>query len=163
MKGISPIIATILLIVMTVAIAGLLYAWLSGLFGSLTASASTATNKLTQTPSFYISQIYDSGGNIYAIIYNNGNIPVVISSVSGVAQEYYTANDSYDGNTYTCTASNTTTSTAIPPGSQSTVLLSCTSTSGGTDSTIISNVNSGLYYYVFSLSYDGITETAQLT
>ena len=40
MKSISPIIATILLIVITVAIAGLFYAFTTGLFDSLTQSSS---------------------------------------------------------------------------------------------------------------------------
>jgi len=40
MKSISPIIATILIIVITIAIAGIFYAFTSGLFGSLTQSSS---------------------------------------------------------------------------------------------------------------------------
>jgi len=40
MKSISPIIATILIIVITVAIAGIFYAFTSGTFGSLTQSSS---------------------------------------------------------------------------------------------------------------------------
>lgn len=155
MKGISPIIATILLIVMTVAIAGLLYAWMQGLFNTLTNNANQGATKLTQITSFYISQVYANSGNLYAIIYNNGQVPIVESNIQGVAQEYYTANDSFDGNTYTCTSASTGT---IAPGTQAIVQLNCQSTS-----TIISNVQSGNYYYVFTLSYNGVAGSATLS
>ncbi|MFP3132401.1 MAG: archaellin/type IV pilin N-terminal domain-containing protein, partial [Candidatus Nanopusillus sp.] len=65
MKGISPIIATILLIVMTVAIAGLMYAWLSGMFSSLTGATSNQVAQATQVTNFNVPQIYVSSGNIY--------------------------------------------------------------------------------------------------
>jgi len=38
-RSISPIIATILIIVITVAIVGIFYAFTSGMFGSLTSSS----------------------------------------------------------------------------------------------------------------------------
>ncbi|BBL45746.1 hypothetical protein MJ1_0596 [Nanobdella aerobiophila] len=162
MKGISPIIATILLIVMTVAIAGLMYAWLSGLFSTLTTSTSNQVSRATQTVSFSIPNTYVSGSNIYAVIYNNGNVPIVPSSMVVDAGEYYTANQSYDGNTYTCNinqvGSTPGNSTAIPTGSQNTLELSC-------NSTIVNNIISGngTYYYILTFTYGGVAEQATLT
>ena len=163
MKGISPIIATILLIVMTVAIAGLMYAWLTGMFSSLTASSSTQMNKLTQLVSFYIPSIYPNGSStLEAVIYNDGNVPIntASSSFSIIAQEMYPENNTYDGVTYTCTVSNGGT---IAPGQQATISLSCSGTNGGTTSNITSNVESNSYYYLFTFTYEGVSVTAQLT
>ncbi|BFI73111.1 hypothetical protein YN1_0980 [Nanoarchaeota archaeon] len=47
MKSISPIIATILLIVIVVALAGLTYAFLSGMFNGLISSTSSQVNKIS--------------------------------------------------------------------------------------------------------------------
>jgi len=50
MKSISPIIATILIIVMTVAIAGIFYAFTSGMFGfynSIIISTNSTTSQIT--------------------------------------------------------------------------------------------------------------------
>ena len=80
MKTISPIIATILLIVMVVAIAGLIYAWLIGLFNPLTQSSSQQIQQQSQYTSFEISNVYCSNNIIYFNIYNNGNIPININN-----------------------------------------------------------------------------------
>jgi flagellin-like protein len=152
MKGISPIIATILLIVMTVAIAGLMYAWLSGMFSSLTTSTSQQVTQATQTTSFSVPQIFVSNGNIYAIIYNNGNVPINTNNITITAQEYYASNNTYDGNTYLCSAS----SGIIASGQQGTVTLSCN------PSGLITNWNSGIYYYLFTFVYNGVSVQATL-
>jgi len=152
MKGISPIIATILLIVMTVAIAGLMYAWLSGMFSSLTTSASQQITPITQITSFSVPQIYVSNNSIYAIIYNNGNVPINNNTLIITAAEYYASNATYDGNTDSCTASVVNGNSPIPSGLQATLLLSC---SGPVN--ITKNWNTGNYYYVFTFTYNGIS------
>jgi flagellin-like protein len=158
MKGISPIIATILLIVMTVAIAGLMYAWLIGLFNPLTQSTSNQVFQATQTVSFSISNIYISTGNIYAVIYNGGNVPIDNNTLSIIVQEYYASNSTYDGSTDSCTASVVNGNSPIPPGQQATLLLSC---SGPVN--IVNDWSTGDYYYVFTFSYKGVSVQATLS
>jgi len=153
MKGISPIIATILLIVMTVAIAGLMYAWLSGMFSSLTTATSQQLIQTTQTVSFSVSQLYVSGDNIYAILYNRGSVPINTANLTIVAQEYWAANSTYTLNTYTCSTS----SAIIIPGQQNTITLSCNPTG------LITRWSSGIYYYVFTFTYSGISAQARLS
>ncbi|MDT7891014.1 MAG: archaellin/type IV pilin N-terminal domain-containing protein [Candidatus Nanopusillus sp.] len=152
MKGISPIIATILLIVMTVAIAGLMYAWLSGMFSTLTTTTSQQVSQVTQTVSFSVSQLYVSGSNIYAILYNRGNVPINTANLTIVAQEYWATNSTYTLTTYNCSAS----SAIIAPGQQSTLTLSCNPTG------LTTRWSSGIYYYVFTFTYSGISIQATL-
>jgi flagellin-like protein len=152
MKGISPIIATILLIVMTVAIAGLMYAWLSGMFSSLTGATSQQVSGVTQVVSFSVPQLYVSGGNIYAILYNSGNVPINTANLTIVAQEYWATNSTYTLTTYTCSAS----SAIITPGQQTTLTLSCNPTD------LTTRWSSGIYYYVFTFTYSGISVQATL-
>ncbi|BBL45699.1 hypothetical protein MJ1_0547 [Nanobdella aerobiophila] len=80
MRSISPIIATILIIVITVAIAGLTYAFLSGLFSGLTSSTSNQVSRQSQYISFSITNSYCSNNILYIDIYNNGNVPIVINN-----------------------------------------------------------------------------------
>ncbi|MFZ8856309.1 MAG: archaellin/type IV pilin N-terminal domain-containing protein [Candidatus Nanopusillus sp.] len=152
MKGISPIIATILLIVMTVAIAGLMYAWLSGMFSTLTTSTSQQISGATQVVSFSVPRVYISGSNIYAILYNSGNVPINTANLTVVAQEYWAANGTYTLTTYTCSASSTT----ILSGQQSTLTLSCS------PANLTTKWSSGIYYHVFTFTYSGISVQATL-
>ena len=157
MKGISPIIATILLIVMTVAIAGLMYAWLSGMFSSLTGATSNQLIQSTQVTSFNIPQIYVSSGTIYAIIFNSGNVPINNNTLIITAAEYYASNATYDGNTDSCTAAVSGTN-PIPAGQDATLSLSCS----GPVSSIVNDWETGDYYYVFTFTYNGVSVQATL-
>ena len=78
-RSISPIIASILIIVITVAIAGIFYAFTSGMFGSLTQSTSQQIQQQSQMVSFQIVNAYCSNNTLYLIIYNNGNVPIDIN------------------------------------------------------------------------------------
>ncbi|MFZ8801136.1 MAG: archaellin/type IV pilin N-terminal domain-containing protein [Candidatus Nanopusillus sp.] len=147
MKSISPIIATILLIVMTVAIAGLMYAWLSGVFSTLTTSTSQQISGVTQAVSFRVPQLYVSGGNVHAILYNSGNVPINTANLTIIAQEYWSANNTYTLTTYTCSAP----SAIIAPGQQSTLTLSCNPTG------LVTRWSSRIYHYVFTFTYSGIS------
>jgi len=155
MKGISPIIATILLIVMTVAIAGLMYAWLSGMFSSLTGATSSQVAQATQITNFDVPQIYVSttSNSINAIIYNAGNVPINTNNLIITAEEYYASNATYDGTTYTCSAS----SAIITSNQQNTITLSCNPTG------LTTKWSSGLYYYIFTFVYNGISVQATLS
>jgi len=114
MKSISPIIATILLVVMTVAISGLFYAFISGMFSSLTSSSNNLVNQQSQYTSFTISNVYCSNNILYFNIYNNGNIPININN----SQIIFTDNNgniiSVNGSNIICNNGN-----IIPSGSNS--------------------------------------------
>jgi|GEM_PF-6140289 len=114
MKSISPIIATILIVVMTVAIAGIFYAFTSGLFGSLTQSSSQQIQQQSQVTSFTINNVYCSNNILYFNIYNNGNIPIDINN----SQIIFTDNN---GNTISINGSNIICNNGniIPTGSNS--------------------------------------------
>jgi len=106
MKSISPIIATILIIVITVAIAGLFYAFISGMFSSLTSSSNNLVNQQSQIISFVINNIYCSNNILYFYIYNKGNIPININN----SQIIFTDNNgntiSVNGNNIICNNGN---------------------------------------------------------
>jgi len=113
-RSISPIIATILIIVITVAIAGIFYAFTSGLFGSLTQSSSQQIQQQSQVTSFEINNVYCSNNILYFNIYNNGNIPININN----SQIIFTDNN---GNTISINGSNIACNNGniIPTGSNS--------------------------------------------
>jgi len=114
MKSISPIIATILIIVITVAIAGIFYAFTTGMFGSITQSSSQQVQQQSQVTSFTINNVYCSNNIVYFDIYNNGNIPININN----SQIIFTDNNgntiSINGNNIICNNGN-----IIPIGSNS--------------------------------------------
>jgi len=114
MKSISPIIATILIIVITVAIAGIFYAFTSGMFGSITQSSSQQVQQQSQVTSFTISDVYCSNNIVYFNIYNNGNVPININN----SQIIFTDNN---GNTISINGSNIICNNGniIPSGSNS--------------------------------------------
>jgi len=106
MKSISPIIASILIIVITVAIAGIFYAFTSGIFNSITSSSSNLVNQQSQIISFTINNIYCSNNILYFNIYNKGNIPININN----SQIIFTDNNgntiSINGNNIICNNGN---------------------------------------------------------
>jgi len=79
-RSISPIVASILIIVITIAIFGIFYAFTSGMFGSITSSSSQQIQQQSQIVSFQITNIYCSNNILYFNIYNNGNIPIDINN-----------------------------------------------------------------------------------
>jgi FlaG/FlaF family flagellin (archaellin) len=83
-RSISPTIASILIIVITVAIAGIFYAFTSGMFGSLTSSSNNLVNQQSQIISFQILDTYCSNNTLYLIIYNNGNIPIDVNNTTTI-------------------------------------------------------------------------------
>ncbi|MFP3132063.1 MAG: archaellin/type IV pilin N-terminal domain-containing protein, partial [Candidatus Nanopusillus sp.] len=89
MKSISPIVASILIIVITVAIAGLFYAFTSGIFGSLSSSSNNLVNQQSKVISFTINNIYCSNNILYFNIYNKGNIPININNSQIIFTDNY--------------------------------------------------------------------------
>jgi len=99
MKSISPIVGTILIIVMTVAISGIFYAFTSGTFNSIISSSNNLVNQQSKIISFTINSVYCSNNILYFNIYNNGNIPININN----SQIIFTDNN---GNTISINGSN---------------------------------------------------------
>jgi len=105
-RSISPIIATILIIVMTVAIAGIFYAFTSGLFGSLTQSSSQQIQQQSQIISFTINNVYCSNNILYFNIYNKGNIPININNSLIIFTDNYGNAISINGSNIICNNGN---------------------------------------------------------
>jgi len=116
-KAISPIIATIILIVITVAIGGLLYAYVSGMFGSMSTSQDVnIQNTLTIPPgasygSWTVS-VKDTGTvaitNMTAVLYSSSGQPIAViyagsypmlSVPSGIPSGTFTASTVSPGQT----------------------------------------------------------------
>ncbi|MFP3290010.1 MAG: archaellin/type IV pilin N-terminal domain-containing protein, partial [Candidatus Nanopusillus acidilobi] len=106
MKSISPIVGTILIIVITVAIAGLFYAFTSGMFNSIISSSNNLVNQQSKIISFTINSVYCSNNILYFDIYNKGNIPININN----SQIIFTDNNgntiSINGNNVVCNNGN---------------------------------------------------------
>jgi flagellin-like protein len=113
-RSISPIVASILIIVITVAIAGLFYAFTSGIFGSLTSSSNNLVNQQSQIVSFTINNVYCSNNIIYFNIYNKGNIPININNSQIIFTDNYGNTISINGSNIICNNGN-----IIPIGSNS--------------------------------------------
>jgi len=76
-RGISPIIATILLIIMTVGIAALVYTWMSGMLAQLTTQASQQILQQTSF-NFAVNGIYfdNSSATFIVAITNTGSVKI---------------------------------------------------------------------------------------
>jgi flagellin-like protein len=113
-RSISPIIASILIIVITVAIAGIFYAFTSGMFSSLTSSSNNLVNQQSKIISFTISNVYCSNNTLYFNIYNKGNIPININNSIIIFTDNYGNTISINGSNIICNNGN-----IIPIGSNS--------------------------------------------
>ena len=106
MKGISPVIATVLLLLMAVSAAGGAWVFYQRLNTGTAAQGQQQIETTTKgTSAFYvdIAQAYVSGGNLYLDISNIGSSEVTITSILG------------RNSTSTYTTCNST-STAVPAG-----------------------------------------------
>jgi len=113
-RSISPIVASILIIVITVAIAGIFYAFTSGMFGSLTSSSNNLVNQQSKVISFTINNVYCSNNIIYFNIYNNGNVPININNSEIIFTDNNGNTISINGSNIVCNNGN-----IIPIGSNS--------------------------------------------
>jgi len=132
-KGISPIIATIILIVITVAIGGLLYAYVGGMFGSMStsqdvniqpsltipagASTGTWTVSVKNTGSVAITgmqaTLYNSSNKAIAQITGGSLASSSSSSSSSVISGTFTASTVSPGQTVSGTAMSIPSSSVI--------------------------------------------------
>ncbi|MFP3132169.1 MAG: archaellin/type IV pilin N-terminal domain-containing protein [Candidatus Nanopusillus sp.] len=106
MKSISPIIASILIIVITVAIAGIFYAFTSGIFNSITSSSNNLVNQQSKVISFIINNVYCSNNILYFDIYNKGNIPININNSQIIFTDNYGNTISINGSNIICNNGN---------------------------------------------------------
>ena len=114
MKSISPIVGTILIIVMTVAIAGIFYAFTSGMFNSIISSSNNLVNQQSKIISFTINNVYCSNNILYFDIYNKGNIPININNSQIIFTDNYGNTIPVNGSNIICNNGN-----IIPSGSNS--------------------------------------------
>jgi len=106
MKSISPIVGTILIIVITVTIAGLFYAFTSGMFNSIISSSNNLVNQQSKIISFTINTVYCSNNILYFDIYNKGNIPININNSEIIFTDNYGNTISINGNNIVCNNGN---------------------------------------------------------
>jgi len=114
MKSISPIVASILIIVIAIAIFLILYAFVSGMFSSLTLPSNNLVNQQSKVISFTISNVYCSNNILYFNIYNNGNIPININNSQIIFTDNNENTISINGGNIICNNGN-----IIPIGSNS--------------------------------------------
>jgi len=131
MKGVSTVIAIILILMITVALAALAYTWFTGIFASLTASATTATTTATtaMATSFVIESAWNVSTLVNVAIRNTGtsniNMPKIIAYVSDIKY----------------TPANLNPTTTLSPGDKGTFTLTVTDPKG---KTLIVSIESGL-------------------
>ena len=134
-RGVSPVIATLLLIVIAVAAAVLTYIWVTGYMGTLQSQAGAQQVQ----ERIKIEAIDITNGKVY--IRNIGETKVTIAAV-------YLINST----TGSIIASNTTTATDISPGDLQSVTL-----------TLDTHMNSGATYIVKAVTNKGTEATYQFT
>lgn len=137
---------------MTIGIAALMYAWMTGLFNTLSSSASKQAIAATQNVEFSIPNAYFSSSSscqITAIIYNSAasTIPFNVSLATYELQEYDAATDTLEG-TFQLSPSS---SGVILPGRQETVSLSPSSSGCSVSNT---------YTYQLIVTYQGVTASS---
>jgi flagellin-like protein len=130
-RGISPVVATALLVLIAVATAALLYLWVSG----------TVSNQPTEEPALHekikIEAVgYDSGaGQVTIYVRNVGAVTANITSAYVI-----------DAVTGKVVASDTAVNQAIPPGNPATITLNA-------------NLEAGKPYTVKVVTEDGVEAT----
>lgn len=146
-RGISPIIATILLIIMTVGIAALMYTWMSGMFTQLTTQAGQQMGRLGGIDFVLHSIAYDSENKLFIItVVNTGSVSLDfnISNFSARVsrQHKLTGEVSY----FSCTITDHP-SGSLAPGGRVDLKVNCSN---------LGTVDTTLYLYTFSISYLGV-------
>ena len=126
MKGVSEIIAIILILMIVIALAALAYTWFSGTFSSLTGTASTSVSQTTgaMASSFKIEAAKNmSATNNSVTIRNTGTTAIDLTKMSAYMSETYSTVNA--GAIGILTAGNTATLYVTLPVS---VTLACSST-----------------------------------
>ena len=150
-RAISPIIATILLIVMTVSIAAFTFIWMQGFMTNVQQQAEQQASTMQQ-PVFGISYAVfnpPDSANVTFVVVNQGTIPVDLSQATFTLEEYSRAGNSLE-NTY------------ILSGSSISCITGNSTVTAGEQSTCYVNFNRSVTlstnYYVFSITYKGVRQ-----
>lgn len=162
-KGISPLIATILLIVMTVGIAGLMYVWLSGTFSSLQNTANKGLLGVTQQVYFSLSTGTINSTTIQFEFYNSQSSTIAVNLTActyilqvtppGQSTQTNILSNLLNLATNLTTASN---SPVIYPGQQTWVTINITTTP-------ISSSYSPANTYLLTMTCNGVTQSLTLS
>jgi len=145
-RGVSPIIATILLIIMTVGIAALMYTWMSGLLTQLTTQSSQQI--IQQTAFDFKVTPLSTGTNSFTVaITNTGSATIDTTKVGGTlayVTVYSKLNPGTPQGTYSCTANNFT----LQPGQVTQQTITCSS---------LPNIDLTSYYYTIRIVIGSIS------
>ena len=125
-KAISPIIATLLLILIAIAAGVVVYAYVIGFVGNSTTNSGGAQSTIQLTASCISTASHCNGGTYFMTIQNVGSTTL---SGGGVEQIYFQDITNPATSTISCTLSS-----ALPPGSQVTISATtgCSSLTGST-------------------------------
>jgi len=155
-RGVSPIIATILLIIMTVGIAALMYTWMSGMLTQLTAQTG---QQILQSTAFDFSVApvgAQNGGNTFQVsVRNTGSVNIDFSKTPMAASvTVYSRTNPELGvvDQKTCTA-DTTGKSPLNVGQSQTYTITC---SGIT-------INMNQYYYVVRITIGSVAKDVTFT
>ncbi|MEM4772920.1 MAG: archaellin/type IV pilin N-terminal domain-containing protein [Nanoarchaeales archaeon] len=152
-RGISPIIATILLIIMTVGIAALMYTWMSGMFTQLTTQAEQQVGRIGEVDFELIYVTHNTNNYHFEVtLVNTGRVnlnfsrPRVFVRVDYYQKPYETVNSSI------CNIVNSDALTNVAPGNIVTLELDCGFSSDNP-------ININLYRYIITVNYLGIIKS----
>ena len=144
-RAISDIVAVVMLIIIAIAAAVLIYAWMSGLVGGVHGTGSSLYTKIEIVgASISGSSTY----NVTATVENIGNTQAVINYMA----VEYTTNSSVICSSTTMKSGSTTAPIPIPPSSIKTLYFSCSTSSKPTAGTPVT---------IVVLTPDGVTATYQ--
>ena len=150
-RAITPIIAVILLIVMTVGISAFVFIWMQNFVGNLQQTTQQQLETL-QRPQFIITYATVTSNNtITLILANAGTVPIDTTNnqMTAILEEYSKVTGSRN-RTLTGTLS------CSPQALQARQQANC-SVSG------LSNINIANNYYVLTLSYQGVTASYRIS
>ena len=139
MKGVSEIIAIVLILMIVIALAALAYTWFSGTFSQLTGTASTSITQTTGAiaSSFKIEAAKNvSATNVSTTIRNTGTQAIDLTKMSAYVNETFSTIN--NGATGSLAVGGTATMYVTVTGFACNNVLKLTSSSGFSDSKTIS-------------------------
>jgi len=151
-RAISDIVAVVMLIIIAIAAAVLIYAWMSGLVGGVHGTGSSLYTKIEIVGANITTTSGGTTYTVYASVENIGNTQAVINYM---AVEYAT-NSSVICSGSSTAISSPSSSTSIPPSSVETLSFSCPSSS-------LPSISPGTPVIIMVSTTNGVTATYQTT
>lgn len=152
-RSISDIVAVVMLIIIAIAAAVLIYAWISGLIGATHTSATTFS-KFEMVGGNISPPSSSSSSSSYTVIATIDNIGGTPVTINYLAVEY-ASNSSVICSTAGTLTSKPSLPLTISPGSTSTVSFTCSPSS--------TNIPAGTSVNIVASSTDGVTATYSTT